>query len=59
MLLVGFFETPNQTLKFFTNLYSRKDIKPVAGAVVEKCEHAAINDKIHAMANGRFSWYMF
>jgi hypothetical protein len=54
-----FFNTSAKPLKFFINLYSRKNLQIIAQAVVEKCKHSAIEERIYNMAEGRFPWYIF
>lgn len=54
-----FFELPDRKVKFSTSSYSRKSLKTIAEAVVEKCNHAEIEDRIFKMAEGHFPWYIF
>ena len=54
-----FFELPDRRIKFSIGLYSRNNIKTIAEAVVEKCNHAEIEDRIRNMAEGHFPWYIF
>lgn len=54
-----FDHTAGKPLYFSTDSFSRESIKTIAGALVDKCPAAEIEEKIRGFANGKFPWYMF
>lgn len=42
-----------------TSSYSRKKIRIIAEALVEKCPQAVLDERIRNIASGKFPWYIF
>lgn len=58
---LGWITTPfiGKAIRFETWFYSRKKLKLIAEALVQKCNTADIDKKIISMAEGKFPWYIF
>jgi hypothetical protein len=54
-----YFENFEKSIRFATNLYSRRSLQTIAEALVMKCPHAEIDEKIKRIAEGKFPWYIF
>ena len=44
---------------FQPSLYSRKNLRLIAEAMIEKCPNALIDKRIMKMSEGKFPWYLF
>ncbi len=52
-------QTKNAKIEIGLGYYARKDMKIIAQQLIDKAKEAEIEDKIYAMAEGRFPWYIF
>jgi c-di-AMP phosphodiesterase-like protein len=54
-----YLENDKEQFRFATNLYSRRSLRSIAEALLQKAPQAAIEQRIRDIAEGKFPWYIF
>ncbi len=55
----SFIDFSGKAINIQTSSYSRKKIKLIAEAVIEKCPQAFIDNRLKNITAGKFPWYIF